>query len=115
MLGKPAAPVKVGHKDHPLKGYKFTDFAASLTDLAQADAKKSMPPKSYVWRGNLGTGAWHASYCHSLKTKHHSAQWASHSNDSFAAFKAVRRWAWNEYLSEHKLPLDHCPVKGIFG
>ena len=117
ILGKKAVPNKTSDT-HPLNGYTFpkTDVAKSPTDVTQAYAKSFLPPKSYIWRGNFGDGAWHGSYVHECKRKsHHSAPWIKFGNDSWAAAVEIIRWAWKLYLEEHNLPDSHCPIKGLLG
>ena len=78
-------------------------------DIPQVTASRYVPPGCSIWRCNV-RGAWSV---HMPPHPRHSEAWANWQGDSFAAMKAGARWAWRQYLADHALPLDHCPIVGM--
>ena len=100
----------VGGKKHPLKPYKFPKaLPTGLNDLDQKEAKTYLPPDSFIWRGNI-KGAW---FCTVGAHKDHAEPWSKHGMDSSVAMWACIRFAWLQWLDDHSLPKEHCPIAGL--
>ena len=71
--------------NHPLfKRVGPSEMPVGENDLPQAEAKKFLPPKTYIWRANK-KGSWHT---HTYPHKQHSESWSSHGGDSAKAMWA---------------------------
>ncbi|CAK0790493.1 unnamed protein product, partial [Prorocentrum cordatum] len=101
-------------KNHPLKNF-IRDSGMPRRppepgdDLDQGVAKLFLPPGAFIWRSNT-QGAW----CTNTLGKYNSASWGTYGS-SFEAFKVALKKCWTVWLQHHALPLDHCPVEGLFG
>ena len=97
--------------NHPLHGYRFVETGPEAqNDLSQKEAKRYMPPDSYLWRANK-KGCWCARV---LPHRSRSESWSKHDGDSTAAMLCVARNSWETWLADRGLPTSHCPIKGIF-
>ncbi len=79
-------------------------------DIAQADVKKFIPPDSRCWRGNLRAEWWGQ-----LKPmKCVFAKLADFDSEN-ECIKDMLKKLWRQYNFCNGLPLDECPVQGVFG
>ena len=100
----------VGHRDHPLKKHKYSaNLGVVRHDMPQSEAKRFLPPDSYIWRNNKD-GAWCA---HLRPHRRHSESFKSHAGDSTAAMKAAVIFVWRHWLDDHCLPDSHCHMKDL--
>ena len=102
---------------HPLYGLQFPKTIKAppqgTNDLPQKDVAPLCPPYTSIWRENK-RGGWAVHYtCDKFWHKRHSEPWSRHGNDSHAAMLACLRHAWGLFLSDHKLPVSHCPIAGL--
>ncbi len=111
VQGKP--PGSVNNKRHPL--YKRVFAAAPPTpadDLTQSVAKQYFPPGTYVWRANT-VGQWKF-HIPAMRFRG-QASWSQFGGNSRGALKSCMERAWARFLEEHRLPKEHCPIKGLLG
>ena len=101
---------KTSGENHPLRGHKLPDSLPSArNELPQSEAKRFLPPNSYLWRLNT-RGAWGVT----VGMHHdHVETWARHGNDSAKAMWACVRFAWKLWLEDEALPEEHSPFKGL--
>ena len=77
--------------------------------IDQCQAKLLLPPKSSLWRGNTGVGAWHV---HVWGVGCKSKSWvAAGSYDN--ALRYVLQWSWKKFLLNEGLEESTCPIKGM--
>ena len=109
---------KYGGKIPGVKGENHLSFKTNYTaklgevkrDLLQADAKQYLPPRASIWRDN-NRGAWSV---HLAPHRRHSESFKNHGADSTEAMKSALRFVWRQWLNDHCLPLEHCPVSDLF-
>lgn len=101
--------VKAG-KRGGISGYKGPRKLPDPTaHMSQAEAKKLMPPNSYLWRART-QNAWNGRY-NQLPSR--SARDSAHGGEQ-QALMCVIRYVWQCYLEVYGCPTSDCPIEGLF-
>ena len=78
--------------------------------ISQAEAKKMMPPDSYLWRART-CNTWMGRYA-SLPTK--SCKDSAWGGERHALLECIRH-TWSVYLDCNGFAETECPINGLFG
>jgi hypothetical protein len=88
----------------------LAEWKSAPDDLPQTSAAPLMPPSGSIWRANK-VGAW---MIHVQGHARHSETWAKHGGSSLEALQSCLRFAWDQYLTDHNLTREDCPIEGLF-
>ena len=99
---------------HPLHGFKAAQASLPKTppgdSVEQKDIAAYLPPAAMIWKARH-KGGWISKL---PPHSEHLEKWAEHGGSAWLAGIAGVRHCWVKYLDDNGLPVDHCPIKGIF-
>lgn len=98
-----------GRKSNKKVPWKGPDKIPSRDHIPQAEARKLMPPDSYLWRARLSE-SWQARYKSLPPRSCKDSAWGSEKG----AIVECLRYAWSCYLDCNGYDASECPVKGLF-
>ena len=78
--------------------------------MPQQDAKRWIPPNSYIWRSN-DRGAW---MLHVVGRPRISASWTAFGGNSFQAMMDVVKRGWLMFMEDNEMHVKDCPLPDLF-